>query len=74
MKNLDKNNAQQAIVLEAVALALALDSDAEVRCCTGHAIHGGLGRGAVRPAQNQANSVQAMTSAAELGLLRIFRG
>lgn len=31
MKNLDKNNAQQAIVLEAVALALALDSDAEVR-------------------------------------------
>ena len=31
VKNLDKNNAQQAIVLEAVALALALDSDAEVR-------------------------------------------
>lgn len=30
VKNLDKNNAQQAIVLEAVALALALDSDAEV--------------------------------------------
>ena len=29
VKNLDKNNAQQAIVLEAVALALALDSAAE---------------------------------------------
>jgi hypothetical protein len=30
VKNLDKNNAQQAIVLEAIALALALDSDPEV--------------------------------------------
>lgn len=33
MKNLNKNNAQQAIVLEAVALALALDSDADVSAC-----------------------------------------
>ena len=30
MKNVNKNNAQQSIVLEAVALALALDSDPEV--------------------------------------------
>lgn len=30
VKNLNKNNAQQAIVLEAIALALALDGDPEV--------------------------------------------
>jgi len=30
VKNLNKNNAQQAIVLEAIALALALDADPEV--------------------------------------------
>lgn len=34
MKNLNKNNAQQAIVLEAVSLALAIESEPDVSLST----------------------------------------